>query len=143
MNLSDHDILELNELCNAVVDGTITEKQKAELSQWLITSEDARQFYVRITGLSASLFSYAAEMQTGAADGRHRSGKLWKWASGFLSIAALIAIALWIDRTKPTPPSSVAVGSTSANSVTTAPAVPTTPTENNEEFVAWFSGSKD
>ncbi|HSV13755.1 MAG TPA: hypothetical protein VLI90_05820, partial [Tepidisphaeraceae bacterium] len=59
MNLSDKDILDLNELCNAVVEGTITDDQRSELSHWLITSEDARQFYVRAMSLSASMCCYA------------------------------------------------------------------------------------
>jgi hypothetical protein len=35
MNLSDPDILELNDLCNAVIDGTLSEKEKQALSRWL------------------------------------------------------------------------------------------------------------
>ena len=34
MNLSDHEILELNELCNAVVDGTLTDTQRSRLTDW-------------------------------------------------------------------------------------------------------------
>src|SRR5262249_42741772 len=122
--------------CNAVVDGTISEKQKLELSNWLRTSEDARQFYVRVTGLSASLYSYAAEMQTGAADGKpNRAGRIWKWASGFLAIAACLVLAFWLTRGKPHSESPIVLVPA------TAPAA--VPNENNEEFVAWFSGSKD
>ena len=55
MSLSDENILELNDLCNAVVDGTLDEKQKGRLSEWLAASQEAREFYVRTTGLSASL----------------------------------------------------------------------------------------
>jgi len=142
MNLSDRDILELNELCNAVVDGTINDKQKAELSRWLSTSEEARQFYVRVTGLSASLYSYAAEMQTGAVDGAaRRGGRIWKWASGFLAIAACVACVLWIVRSKAhdgSPPLASA-----HPTATTLPATLQASPDNNEEFVAWFSGSKD
>jgi hypothetical protein len=141
MNLSDGDILELNELCNAIVDGTINEKQKAELGHWLSTSEEARQFYVRVTGLSASLYSYAAEMQTGAADGAARgAGRIWKWASGFLAIAACIACAVWIIRSKQHDASPLVVAHPQP---TTLPATLQGSPENNEEFVAWFSGSKD
>ena len=53
MNLTDKEILELTELCNALMDGTLTEAQKAQLSEKLAFSEAARQFYVRFTGLSA------------------------------------------------------------------------------------------
>jgi ferric-dicitrate binding protein FerR (iron transport regulator) len=67
-DLTDKEILALHALCNAVVDGTITEKQKAELSRWLLASKTARQYYIRTLGLSASLFSYASEMQAEAPD---------------------------------------------------------------------------
>ena len=97
MSLTDPDILELNELCNAVVDGTLSESQKAiAVSMRLSTSEEARQFYVRALGLSASLHSYAGEMQTGEPDTpafRTKAAGRWKWVIGLLSIAASVALA--------------------------------------------------
>src|SRR5437588_8572116 len=100
MNLSDKDILDLNELCNAVVEGTITEDQRSELSHWLITSEDARQFYVRALGLSASMCSYAAEMQTEEPDRRigPASAKQWRWVISLLAIAACVVLAVLLAR---------------------------------------------
>src|SRR6478672_8721828 len=101
MMLRDSDILELNELCNALIDGTLTEPQRAALSAWLARSEEARQFYVRVTGLSASLYHYAAEMQTEAPDAapatpnptKHR----WWWRTfGVLALAASVAVVLWL-----------------------------------------------
>src|SRR5471032_2697824 len=68
MNLTDREILELNELCGAVVDGTLTEVQRARLARWLGESEEARRFYVRALGQSASLHTYAGEMQAEAPD---------------------------------------------------------------------------
>jgi Concanavalin A-like lectin/glucanases superfamily len=68
MNLDDNAILELNELCNAVVEGNITRARTARLSHLLASSEAARRFYVRAMALSASLYSYAGEMQSEAAD---------------------------------------------------------------------------
>jgi ferric-dicitrate binding protein FerR (iron transport regulator) len=100
VSLTDSDILELNELCNAVVDDAINDTKKARLSQWLATSEDARQFYVKAMGLSASLHHYASEMQTEARDAAVR-GKvvhvgIW-WRSVMLAAAACIAILLWFQ----------------------------------------------
>ena len=46
MNLSDKEILELSALCNALVDGTLTETQKVRLSDWLVASEAARRYYI-------------------------------------------------------------------------------------------------
>ena len=92
MNLSDPEILELNELCNAVVDGTINDAQKDALSKWLMRSEEARRFYVRVTGLSASLFHYAAELQTGEPDGSagQTPHRRWPWLIGLLALAACV-----------------------------------------------------
>ena len=92
MTLSDPDILELNELCNAVVDGTLSERQQASLARWLSTSEEARQFYVRVTGLSASLCHYAGEMQTGEPDvpplppPAPKQTYPWRWTFGLLAM---------------------------------------------------------
>src|SRR5271166_1147012 len=68
MSLSDREILELNELCNALADGTITASQKDLLASRLAASEEARRFYIRVMGLCASLHYYASEMQSEAAD---------------------------------------------------------------------------
>lgn len=64
MNLTDQEILELTALCDAVVDGTLTDGQQARLTEWLGRSDAARRFYVQFLGLSASLHQYASEMQT-------------------------------------------------------------------------------
>jgi hypothetical protein len=94
MNLTDREILELNELCNAVIDDTLTETQRARLSAWLTSSEDARGYYVRALGQSASLHIYASEMHAeapGRPAPRRRSPGI-VWASGLLAAAAAIAI---------------------------------------------------
>ncbi len=68
MNLSDQEILELDQLCSALVDGTLTKAQRSRLTEWLAASEPAREYYVRAMALSASLCSYASEMQVEAPD---------------------------------------------------------------------------
>jgi hypothetical protein len=98
MNLSDKEILELNDLCNALVDETINEKQKSRLSRWLSSSADARRFYVRAMGLSASLFSYAAEMQSQELERPEPKNVVrmgWLWKFGSLAVAASIVFALF------------------------------------------------
>ncbi|MEO6003382.1 MAG: LamG-like jellyroll fold domain-containing protein [Opitutus sp.] len=96
MNLTDREILELNELCNAMVDGTITDAQHARLSTWLLESEPAREYYVRAVGQSASLHSYAAEMHAEAAQPEPISFWSWSrrsvWIAGALAAAACMAI---------------------------------------------------
>jgi hypothetical protein len=99
MNLSDKEVLELNQLCNALVDGTLTENQEARLSTWLHDSVDARRFYLRAMGLSASLFSYASEMQTEASDAvssQRNIVSLPVWFFGSLAAAAAIALVVWL-----------------------------------------------
>lgn len=100
MNLTDNDILELNELCNALVEETISETQKSRLLHWLSTSAEAREFYVRAVGLSASLFSYASEMQTEELAVPAPAGNLivlWRWAVGALAAAAAIVLLFWFN----------------------------------------------
>ncbi len=97
MNLTDAGILELNELCNAVVDGTITARQKARLAQWLLDSEAARRYYVRALGLSASLHTYAAEMQSDAADALPANVlrlPSWRWWTAIAAAAAAVIVLL-------------------------------------------------
>jgi hypothetical protein len=98
MNLSDNEILELNELCNALVDGTLTQVQKQRLTQWLAASESARQYYIRAMGLSASLCSYASEMQVEAPDAVPARKiiplSVGSWL-GLLSAAACAVLALY------------------------------------------------
>jgi hypothetical protein len=126
MSLSDNEILELNELCNALVDGVITERQSERLSQWLSVSEDARQFYLRSMGLSASLISYASEMQSEAPDAAPPSRArvhLLYWILAPLAAAACVAAVVWFDRPE-------------------QPLVAVTESRPNE-FVAQLTGSKE
>src|SRR5207237_2852601 len=128
MNLSDSEILELNQLCNAVVDGTINDAQKDALSKWLMRSEEARRFYVRVTGLSASLFHYAAELQTGEPDGSagQTPHRRWPWLIGLLALAACVTVVVrlaWPNRA--------------------LPRTGTTAVVNEVEYVAQLTGGKD
>jgi ferric-dicitrate binding protein FerR (iron transport regulator) len=94
MNLTDREILELNELCNAVIDDTLTDAQRARLTAWLEASEPARRFYVRALGQSASLHTYASEMHAEApqrAPARRRPAKI-AWFGGLLAAAAAVAV---------------------------------------------------
>jgi hypothetical protein len=97
MNLTDTEILELTELCNALADGTLTDARRARLAEKLAASEEARRFYVRFASLSASLCQYAGEMQSEAPDAAPR---LWQrpafwWSLGPLAAAAA-ALAVFL-----------------------------------------------
>jgi hypothetical protein len=108
MNLSDPDLLEMNALCNALVDGTLDSRERVRLEQILATSDEARRFYIRAMALSASLHDYASEMQSEAMDapisgphlesatdaGSSQDGS--PWALGSLAAAAAIVLAFWL-----------------------------------------------
>jgi ferric-dicitrate binding protein FerR (iron transport regulator) len=104
MSLTDQETLELNELCNAVVDGTLTDAQRARLTEWLAASELARHYYVRAMALSASLCSYASEMQVEAPDAvpsrkiLHLGVGSWL---GYLAAAACLVLAFYILTQRP------------------------------------------
>ncbi len=124
MNLTDDETLELNELCNALVDGAISPVERARLERWLATSEEARKFYVRAMALSASLCDYAGEMQAEAPDAPARILRpaLWQWGLGALAAAASVMLAFWLGG---------------------RPESPSRADAEAEESVAWLSGGKD
>jgi ferric-dicitrate binding protein FerR (iron transport regulator) len=98
MTLGDKETLELNDLCGAVVDGTLTDSQRARLAKWLRESEAARRHYVRALGQSASLHNYAAEMHADAPEAPVRLQKVFKfsfWWMGVLPAAAALALGLF------------------------------------------------
>ena len=129
MNLTDKEILELNEICSALVDETTDrETKKRDSPTFFSTSEEARQFYVRATGLSSSLYSYASEMQTGERDAvplRKNVVGAW-WVFGLLAAAAVVMLVLWSNQPR--------------QNLASSPAPAPAPAE---EFVAQLTGSKD
>ncbi|MDO8539793.1 MAG: LamG-like jellyroll fold domain-containing protein [Opitutaceae bacterium] len=99
MTLTDREILELNELCGAVVEGTLTEPQRARLTAWLRESEAARRFYVRALGQSASLLNYAAEMHADAPERVRAPVSGRRWAAVLPAMAAMVLGVLLVYRT--------------------------------------------
>lgn len=96
--LDDSEVLELSALCSALLDGAITDAEKARLEAWLTESEAARRYYVRAMALSASLCDYANEMQAEAPDLATRivHPPAWRWTVGALAAAAAVALAFWL-----------------------------------------------
>jgi hypothetical protein len=115
MKLTDAEILELNELCGAVVDGTLSDTQRTRLSGWLGASEAARRYYVQALGQSASLHSYASEIHAEAPDvpavPRGKIIQLNWWVFGSLA-AAVLLLAFWLGngRTRPATPVALPAG---------------------------------
>ena len=96
MNFGDHERLELNELCGALVDGTLDAPQRKRLAEMLASSEEARGFYVRAMSLSASLHEYAGEMQMDAPIPANERPAAMRWALGALAAAAVVVLAFWL-----------------------------------------------
>jgi ferric-dicitrate binding protein FerR (iron transport regulator) len=99
--MTDVERVELNELCSAAVDGILTGEQRDRLQMLLRESSEARRFYVRSMQLSASLHSYAAEMQSEPADEanivRVEAGVWQRWLWPAAAAAAFLAF-LWVLR---------------------------------------------
>ena len=95
--MNDIERVELNELCSALMDGTLTETQRARMEEMLLASQEARRFYVRTMALSASLIGYAAEMQTPEPLNIIRPPQWRRWISP-LAAAAVILLGVWIGR---------------------------------------------
>jgi hypothetical protein len=137
--MSDPELLELNALCNALVDGNITDAERARLEKILLGSEEARRFYVRAMALSSSLMQYAGEMQAEAPDAPMGKGRIirpaaWVWAIGSLAAAASIVLAFWLGWAKDRP-LGVMAGAEVAEVTEVTP--------ENDENVARLSGAKD
>lgn len=99
MNPTGEESLELIALCDAMIDGTIDDAGRERLSRWLLDSGEAREFYVRYMGLSASLCHYAAELQTDAPGDEPAPSRLIRhpaswWAVGALAAAAALFLLL-------------------------------------------------
>ena len=98
MNLTDREILELNELCGAIVDGTLTDAQRARLARWLAESEAARRYYVSALGQSSSLYTYASEMHAEAPDLKLAGSNVYRIVFGWsaaLAAAAAVVLGTW------------------------------------------------
>ena len=117
MTMTDGEILELNELVNAAVDGRLDAPGRARLEQRLRESEAARRFYVRMMGLSAGLAAVAAESQSSDASSsavrrahrvRRAPARLVVLAAA-ASVVAAVGVAFWLAGGPPREPTSAAV----------------------------------
>lgn len=103
MSLPDRELLELNELCQALIDGALSDADRVRLEERLACSEAARRFYVQTMALSASLYEYAGEMQSEAPEPRpipanERPARALWWTIGSLAAAAMLVLGLWFGQ---------------------------------------------
>lgn len=134
--MNDAELLELNTLCNALVDGLITDAEKVRLEAMLRASEEARRFYVRSLALSSSLMQYAGEMQAEAPDipapePRVVRPAAWVWTLGSLAAAAAIMLAFWLGWSRERVPAGAGSGEIAET------------VAESDESVALLSGAKD
>jgi hypothetical protein len=98
--MNDPEILELQTLCDGLIEGVLSDEQKRRLEAMLSQSDQARRFYVRAMALSSSLFEYAAEMQADAPSKSVTSGRISfpfeRVVGPVLALAAAVALAFWI-----------------------------------------------
>jgi ferric-dicitrate binding protein FerR (iron transport regulator) len=122
--MNDSERIELNELCSALVDGRLSAGENRRLQEMLRGSAEARQFYVRAMQLSASLHSYASEMQSEPAEPANIiRPSFWQRSVRIVTAAAaVVAIGIWIGRSLI--PDAVSI-------------------DEEEEFIAHISGSKE
>ena len=104
MNLSDQDIIELNELLDRLVENSITLEQKKRLELWLEKSDEARRFYVSYIDMSVSLGHYADET-LGEIEKEENGGSLnnlFHFVQSWMPLAALLLFGLYLYYTLPT-----------------------------------------
>jgi hypothetical protein len=101
MSTTDGEFDELARLCDALIDGSLSENEKSRLSEIVAQSEPGRQFYVRYLGLSASLLEYAGEQEfpapeiQPAAAPRQRRSNWWWLLTGLATTAAIVTAMVW------------------------------------------------
>lgn len=95
--MSDDDLLELTILCGDLADKTFSNSQQSRLNELLKGSEEARQFYIRYSSQSASLFAYAAEMQSEIPSPvATNSNKLWWIGTATAAALMLGGLLFWL-----------------------------------------------
>ncbi len=103
MNLSDQDIIELNELLDKLVENSITLDQKKRLEEWLEKSDQARRFYVSYMDMSVSLGHYADETlgEIEKEDNEGALNNLFQFVQSWLPLAALVLFGFYLYYTLP------------------------------------------
>ncbi|CAN5901432.1 hypothetical protein BH11VER1_BH11VER1_11600 [soil metagenome] len=95
MNLSDDQILQLTSLCSLLADDQLSTEDRGLLNALLRESDEARQFYLRYSALSTSLFSYAAEMQSEALPSLPKKSQRTMWVSLAMAASVFLFTGAW------------------------------------------------
>ena len=106
--LTDSERIELTALCGSLADGHLSPSERDRLNTLLRTGDEARQYYVHHAALSASLFSYAAELQSESPVPMpvrkvHIPRPMW-W--GAAAAVVLLSGLVWLQQKDPVTPES-------------------------------------
>ena len=108
--LTDPERIELTALCGSLADGHLSSSEKERLNTLLRTGDEAREYYVQHAALSASLFSYAAELQSEApAPMPVRKASILRplWWSAVAAIVVLSGLLWFQPKQEPQPSNSL------------------------------------
>jgi anti-sigma factor RsiW len=62
MSLEDHEIIELHELLDALVENNLPKDKLRKLETWIEDDEEVRRYYIEFMDMSVSLGHYAEEL---------------------------------------------------------------------------------
>ena len=105
MGLSDKEIIELNELCDRLVENNLSHDQNKRLEKWLSESEHARKFYISYLDMSVSLGYYADESLADKeeAEPQKITDKVVNFLQFWLPVAALLLFGGYLVYSLPLP----------------------------------------
>ncbi len=102
MDLSDSEIIELNDLLDRLVENNLSQDQKSRLEHWLTDSAEARKFYVSYMDMSASLGYYADESLVDTDKNENNSfHNILNFFQPWIPMAALLLFGLYLYNTFP------------------------------------------
>ena len=98
MTLSDKEIIELNDLCDRLVENNLSFDKRKRLESWLTQSAEARKFYVSYMDMSVSL-GYFADESLAVLDNEEElslKGKIVMFCQTWLPYAALLIFGCYL-----------------------------------------------
>jgi hypothetical protein len=99
MKLNDHEILDMHELLDGLVENNLSTEQRERLEEWLTHSDEARRQYVAYLDMSASLTHYAEERvsdETPEVAEFSLGKKLVQFITPWIPLAALVLFGLYV-----------------------------------------------
>lgn len=97
MSLEDHEIIELHELLDALVENNLPKDKLRKLEQWIEDNEEVRRYYIEFIDMSASLGHYAEELVSDETEDciTDSSNNLLSFWKPVAAVAALLTFGLF------------------------------------------------